>query len=785
MESKLTNVLLNGSLIPYNIIDYLYFSWRLENVIKQESVELIIKSNDEIVFKTKQNSQNQYLEVNLKLKEHERYDYTLTINKSIIYENYFYSGLVNGFDNNALWISNGFHFVSDTKEIGNKALYFKKIINIEAVKNYAIVDLVGLGLFELKINDKKVGNKVLEPSFSEYDKLVLYSTYNVKKFLKEGINKIEVIVGDGWYNQTTIDTWGFNHAPWRDNAKLLFQLDIDGKKIYSDKSWEYSYGEITSNALRTGETHDFNAIKEYHLVSLTTPAGGILKPSYIEGISEVKEIAPAIIKKIDNKIIYDCYENMAGYCRITFLGKKGSTIKIIYSDRLVDNHLDNSSNSMYIFNENVEYQTDTCILSNNIDTYKPLFTYHGFRYVLIEGDVEVKDIKAYLIRTNFTKEGYFKSSNEILNKLYDMSIQAIESNYVDFPTDCPHREKNGWTGDAQLSLETSVYTFNMHQAYKKWLDDFKVAQRPCGQIPCIIPTCGWGFNWGSGPAWDVAMFRITDAMYYYYGDKDEVIKMYPHLEKYYNYLINNSNNYLVSIGLGDWNYPKNVKFEVCDTTLISSSYFMEMSLYLAKFSKLLNNNKEKYYLDMANKIKKAIIVKYSNVTSLTGLACLTYFNIINKTDEIVNYLIKNDFSLHMGILGVKYVFDSLAKNHRTDIGLKILLRKEYPSFRYWIDNNQTTLCEDFELTNSLNHHMFSPIAEFMIRGLMGANINDDGSINLKPNNQNISIDCKVLTCIGVYHFKINANKLIIIVPSNGNVYYKNQLFKEGYYEVEA
>ena len=134
----------------------------------------------------------------------------------------------------------------------------------------------------------------------------------------------------------------------------------------------------------------------------------------------------------------------------------------------------------------------------------------------------------------------------------------------------------------------------------------------------------------------------------------------------------------------------------------------------------------------------------------------------------------------MGILGVKYVFDSLTKNHRTDIGLKILLRKEYPSFRYWIDNNQTTLCEDFELTNSLNHHMFSPIAEFMIRGLMGANINTRSIFCLV-----ISIDCKVLTCIGIYHFKINANKLIIIVPSNGNVYYRNQLFKEGYYEVEA
>lgn len=784
MENKITNVLINGNVRPVNVIDYLFISWRLENVLKQENVSLTIKKNNKTIFFTEEKTSKQSLEINVKLESHTRYDYLLVINDDIVYEDYFYSGLVNGFDNKAKWIGQGSHYVSLSNDIGSKVIYFKKNIIVEKIPNYAIIDLVGLGLFELRINNKKVGKSILEPAFTQYDKLVLYSSFDIKDYLILGNNEIEVIVGDGWYNQTTIDTWGFSYAPWKDNVKLLLQLDIDNNKIYSDTSWLYSYGTIILSALRLGETHDFNIKKEYYPVVLTTPPGGILKPQMIEGIEEVESIIPTIIKKESNKVIFDFHKNMAGYCKAFFVGKKNEIVKIKYSDRLLNDNIDNNSNSMYIFNANNNYQIDTCILSNNQDYYCPLFTYHGFRYVIVEGNVEIKDIKAYLIRTNFKKEGFFHSNNNILNKLYDMTIQAIESNYVGFPTDCPHREKNGWTGDAQLSLETSVYTFNMHFAYKKWLEDFKVAQRPCGQIPCIIPTSGWGFNWGSGPAWDFAMFKITDALYHYYNDFDSVISIYPSLESYFNYLMNNSQDYLISIGLGDWNFPKNIKFETCNTELTSSAYFMQMSYLLAKFSKLVKNNKENYYQEIANNIKKAIINKYSNETSLTGLACLTYFDIINKIDEIEKYLIKHDFAIHMGILGVKFVFNSLTKNHKTDIGLKILLRKDYPSFRYWIDHNQTTLCEDFELTNSLNHHMFSPIAEFMINGLMGININEDGSILLDPNNNNIDINCKVSTNVGLYNFKIVNNKLYIDIPSNGKVIYKNQEFLMGQYQIE-
>ena len=212
---------------------------------------------------------------------------------------------------------------------------------------------------------------------------------------------------------------------------------------------------------------------------------------------------------------------------------------------------------------------------------------------------------------------------------------------------------------------------------------------------------------------------------------------------------------------------------------------MKMALYLAKFAKILDVNKESYYLIIAKKIKKSIIKKFSNVKSLTGLACLTYFDILNKVDEVVNYLKKNDYAIHMGILGNKFVFSILTKYNKVDIGLNILLRKDYPSFRYWIDHNQTTLCEDFELTNSLNHHMFSCIAEFMIKGLMGVNINEDGSILLLPSNQNINMAVKVATKTGLYSFKISNDELSFIVPSNGKVIYKNNNYFYGTHKIEV
>jgi alpha-L-rhamnosidase len=322
-----------------------------------------------------------------------------------------------------------------------------------------------------------------------------------------------------------------------------------------------------------------------------------------------------------------------------------------------------------------------------------------------------------------------------MNKLYNMSINSIYSNYHGFPTDCPHREKNGWTGDAQLSLETCLYNFDMAEAYRKWLNDFIDNQRLSGQISAIIPTCGWGFNWGSGPAWDIALFRISYAMKKYYNDNAICKKMYPVMKKYFDYISSYVKNGLLAMGLGDWNYPKDIKFKICPTELTDSCYYMLMAEILTEFSEIFEHEKTDYYNKISKNIKNSIKEKYSNKEeSLTGMCALQYFRISNESQRILKYIEDNNYEPHAGILGVKFLLDVLGKIGRTDIALQILERTEYPSFGYWIKNGQTSLCEDFELTNSLNHHMYGYVSEFMMRYICGIEFeNGMQKVVLSPN----------------------------------------------------
>lgn len=691
---------------------------------------------------------------------------------------------MNVFDKTAKWISDGNHFVAESKKTGSPAVYLKKQFNVSAVPETAPLKICGLGLYEAYINGEKVGDRVLEPAFTEYDKRVLFSEYDAAKHLKKGENTVLVILGDGWYNQTTRDTWGFYRAAWRDCPKLLFELEVGKEKVVSDKSWSVSRGEIVSNAIRAGEYHDFNAEYDWRGAALTTPPGGILEKSELPPIRECEVLSPVSSLSGDNCVIYDFGKNITGYISAEFSGQKGEQIFIEYSDRVTGGRVDNASNSMYIFNAGLRYQTDGCTLSGGRDYFKPLFVYHGFRYAAVYGG-KAENIKAYFVHTDLKRCGGFDSSSEILNKLYDMSINAVLGNYHGFPTDCPHREKNGWTGDAQLSLETCLFNFDMHSAYKKWLGDFMLNQRPSGQISAIIPSCGWGFNWGSGPAWDIAFFRLADAIYTFYGDKVYAEKLYPYLKKYYDYISGYVSGGLLCVGLGDWNYPKNITFKVCPTELTDSGYYKLMCEILHRFAVEFEPARAEEFSAAAKRAALAIKAKFAGEDSLTGLAAQSYFGIEDTSAAVVNYLVQNDYAPHCGILGAKFVFDTLARAGRGDIALKILERTEYPSFGYWIKNGQTTLCEDFELTNSLNHHMYSCIAEYMCTGLAGLKMKTPLTAQLQPCLPN------GLTYVTAesHGFKVKvvrdngAVKVSFTVPACGELIYNGKTYGVGNYSL--
>ena len=248
--------------------------------------------------------------------------------------------------------------------------------------------------------------------------------------------------------------------------------------------------------------------------------------------------------------------------------------------------------------------------------------------------------------------------------------------------------------------------------------------------------------------------------------------MFPVMEKYLSYAATYENREgLVCYGLGDWNYPKNISFRVCPTELTDSCYYREMLSIAAEFSLLFSPEREQVYRERAEKVKGAILQKYADETSLTGMAALTFFRIADRGADIAAYLEKNGYVLHCGILGARFLMMSLLQMQRSDIAYRLLMRTEYPSFGYWAKQGQTSLCEDFELTNSLNHHMYSCIAEYMMKGFCGVRLNSGSeSAFLQPDipREITSFECTVAGILVQYR-REEREKFRICVPEGKSV----------------
>ena len=344
---------------------------------------------------------------------------------------------------------------------------------------------------------------------------------------------------------------------------------------------------------------------------------------------------------------------------------------------------------------------------------------------------DINEISAIVVHTDLKEHGRFTCSDQLINKIQECVLNSTLTNFHGIPTDCPHREKNGWTGDANLSAEQALINFDIAAAYSKWLVDFLDVQRKSGQLPGIVPTSSWGYNWGSGPAWDSAIILMPWSIYVYTGDKQILKTMYFGMKKYMDYIESMTVDNLVEFGLGDWCPPEgSVK---TPTMLTDTGYYYVCSQTMAKIADVLGKKEEsKHYSDLTKKIRKAFYDKFINLeegivgsNNQTSFSCALYQNIAYEGDrkEILSYLLKEiercDYHIDCGILGAKYVMQSLAQMGRSDIAFKIATQDTYPGWGHWIKSGATSLWEDWEGKNSLNHHMFSDISAFFYKGLAG------------------------------------------------------------------
>jgi alpha-L-rhamnosidase len=665
---------------------------------------------------------------------------------------YWEMGLLHSSDWKAKWIGDSIPAADIAKP--QSAPLLRKSVNLNKKVKCARAYISGLGYYELHINGTKVGDEVLTPGVTRYDAAVLYNTYDVTDLLNNGENAIGVILGNGWYNCFTQDAWDFRYAAWRDKVKLLIQIKLcfeDGEEslIVSDESWKVSSGPIIFDGLRNGESYDARLEKvgwneagyddsDWLKAVIMKPPGGVLKSQQMTPIRVTQTIKPIELKEVESGVwVYDLGQNISGWARITLKGPMGSKITLRYSERINEaGNIDVSAISEHI--KSGEFQTDTYILKGeDVECWEPRFTYHGFRYIQVTGfpgTPTLENLCGRVVHTDFENYGSFSCSNELLNSIQRCSRWSTLTNYHGIPTDCPHREKNGWTGDAHLSAEQLLFNFNPMSCYSKWMEDFADVQRPSGQLPGIIPTGGWGFNWGSGPAWDSAVILIPWYLYLYCGDLDILEKMYDNMKLYVDYMTSMASENIVEFGLGDWCPPVGgASDHECPTEITDTAYYYIDTKLLSDIATLLDREEDaEKYGNLSQGIRKAFRKKFMNAetgklieSNQTSVACALYQGLVNEEElqkvleELVEEVEKKDNHINCGILGTKYVMHALTDLGRADIAYKIAAQKTFPSWGYWIEQGATTLWESWAGDTSRNHHMFSDISAWFYKGLAG------------------------------------------------------------------
>lgn len=668
-------------------------------------------------------------------------------------------------------------WISDGKNIDDKtAPYFRKPFSTNKKIKSARAYIAAAGLYELYFNGKKVGDHRLDPMYTRFDRRNLYVAYDVTNHLRNGNNAVGVLLGNGWYNHQSIAVWDFHKAPWR--ARPTFCMDlrityVDGSQeiVTTGADWKTAASPITLNSIYTGEHYDarlaqkgwdtinFDDMSWRPSVLRAAPSGNI-SSQLMHPIRNVQTLPTKTIKQInDTTYLFDIGQNIAGVTKIKVQGERGTVLRIKHGERLYDNgRLDLSNIDVYYRPKDATdpFGTDIFTLAGEgMEEFMPKFNYKGFQYVEVTSSKPVKltkeSITGYFMHSDVPAVGKISSSNPLIDKLWWATNNSYLSNLYGYPTDCPQREKNGWTGDGHFAIETGLYNYDGITVYEKWLADHRDEQKPNGVLPDIIPTGGWGYGTANGTDWTSTIAIIPWEIYQFYGDNKPLADNYDAIKKYVDYVQSISKGYLTTFGRGDWVPVKSQS----NLEYTSSIYFYVDAVILSKTAKMFGKTAdETYYADLAVKIRKAINDKYLKRESVsyasgvqTELSMPLQWDIV--PDELRSKLAENlakrvaadGMHLDVGVLGAKAVLNALSENGQAETAYKLAAQDTYPSWGWWIVNGATTLYENWNIKAerdiSLNHMMFGEIGGWFFKGIGGIHPDEKQpgfkNVILKPN----------------------------------------------------
>lgn len=690
----------------------------------------------------------------------------------------------------SLFICAGSEFSTYTKHV--PAPYFRKKFNVSSDLKKCTLTVTGLGFYEAYINGKRITKGILAPYISNSDDIVYYDTYDITEHVCAGENVLALWLGNGMQNAVGGSIWDFDKALFRSSPKTAFCIETE----YADFTDEFEAGTDVKTApspvvfddLRCGcfydarkEIDNWNTAEfddsDWNNAMLADQPRGEKRICNAEPITLQREIKPVSIKNCtlreykprgdvptETKVypntsrdgyIYDFGINAAGTVLLKISGDRGRQIDLQFGEYYTPDGDPDTSNICFCPDGYSQRDIYTLKGAKN-EEFEPVFTYHGFRYCVVLGITEEEatpDLLTYRVYNSDIKElGSFLCSDDTANKLQQMTRNSDLANFYYFPTDCPHREKNGWTGDASLSAEHMLMNLDAVNSYREWLNNIRAAQRADGALPGIVPTAGWGFEWGNGPAWDAALTYLPYYSYIIRGDRQIIEENAVAIFRYCEYISRRRNERgLVAIGLGDWCPVTRVKSPLEFTDSVTCMSILSKASYI--FGEL-NMKFEKQFCDsLYNDIRSCVrryLIDFGSMTAVgscqTSQAMAIFFDVFDNGEKPAAFRrlveIIHDCGDHVdaGILGMRVLFRVLSDFGESDLAFKMITRHDYPSYGNFVERGLTALPEDFlrydDRPNSLNHHMFGDISAWFIEYCAGINVNpylnDSAFIRVSP-----------------------------------------------------
>ncbi len=667
-------------------------------------------------------------------------------------------GLLQPSDWKGSWIEPG--TIGDAAKAGQPPM-LRAAFKLNGVVSRARAYATGRGLYELYLNGRRVGDQVLTPGWTSYNKRIQYQTYDVTDRLRNGDNAVGAMLANGWFRGE------ISRNVYTGNVGFLLQINVtysDGREetIITDQKWKSATGPILMSDIYQGETYDARLEKpdwampgfddsQWSGVKIAADQKANLIAPAGPPVRKTEEVKPVkILKTPAGDTVVDMGQNMVGWLRLKVDGPAGTTVTLRHAEVL-----DKQGN---FYTENLRRAKQTVqytLKGGGSETYEPHFTFQGFRYVAVDGypgNLTLDSLTGVVVHSDMAKSGDFESSFPLINQLQHNIVWGQNGNFVDVPTDCPQRdERLGWTGDAQVFARTAAFNRDVAGFFTKWLKDLAADQLDNGSVPHVIPDIlsRPGRPSAGSAAWADSAVIIPWTMYLVYGDKRFLEEQYESMAKWVEYMRQRAGDDYIWDGdnhFGDWLAFATTRSDYPGATTgkdyIATAFFAHSTDLLSHIARILGRQDDAVrYEQLVSKIKEAFRREFVSENGRVAENTQTAYTLALEFDLLPENLrpaaakrlaadVRERKHLTTGFVGTPYLCHVLTRYGYLDEAYLLLTRQDYPSWLYPVKQGATTIWERWDGQkpdgsfqdkgmNSFNHYAYGAIGDWMYRVMAG------------------------------------------------------------------